>query len=44
MLVHNLPSHLIEAASENFMPFIIGIHKKHLINFETEGKYLLVVD
>lgn len=44
MLVHNLPSQLVDAASENFMPFLIGIHKRNLVLLPTADKYLLVVD
>ena len=44
MLVHNLPSHLVDAAGENFMPFVIGIHKRNLSLLTTSDKYLLVVD
>ena len=44
MLVHNLPFHLIDAANENFMPFIIGVHKKHLPHLATKDKYVLIVD
>ena len=44
MLVHNLPFHLIDAANENFMPFIIGVHKKYLPHLTTTDKYVLIVD
>jgi hypothetical protein len=44
MLVHNLPFHLVDAANENFMPFIIGVHKKYLSHLNTTDKYVLIVD
>lgn len=35
MLVHNLPSHLLDAVNENFMPFIVGVNQKHFSDLNT---------
>lgn len=35
MLVHNLPLHLLDAANENFMPFIVGVNQKHFSDLNT---------
>jgi hypothetical protein len=42
MYVPNLPLHLIEAAEESFMPYIVGISKKNLNLINLKGK--VVVD
>jgi hypothetical protein len=44
MLVHNLPSQLIEAANQNFMPFIVGLSRRELPAIDTTDRFVLVVD
>ncbi len=44
MIVHNLPPHLLDAANENFMPFIVGVNKKYLDIMNTDSKFILMVE
>lgn len=44
MYAPNMPTEMLEAASENFMPFIIGISKKSLASLNTDNYVVVDID
>lgn len=44
MYVPNLPHDMLEAADESFMPYIVGIQKKHLALVDTHDRVIIDVD
>jgi len=44
MYVPNLPHHLIDAAQECFMPFIVGVSKKNLGLIDTTDKVVVSIE
>ena len=43
MYVPNLPSQLLDAAQECFMPFIVGLPKKYLSSIDTTDKVVVSI-
>ena len=44
MYVPNLPAHLLDAAQECFMPFVVGVSKKHLTQIDTSDKVVVSIE
>ena len=44
MYVPNLPYHLLDAAQECFMPFIVGLPKKYLSSIDTTDKVVVSIE
>ena len=44
MYVPNMPYHLLDAAQECFMPYIIGMSKKYLTQIDTTEKVVVSIE
>lgn len=44
MYIPNLPEHMLDVAEEAFMPYMIGLHSKHLGKVSFAGRVVIYVD